>query len=87
MPVQSLARVLAATSFAQASPAVLAQVDTDAIADLLVQPGSAGLGFLLRYEKSPYLDAGQRSDLLPERLRGARGGLHGRNDQRIIGRG
>lgn len=64
-PVQSLARVFAATSFALASPVVLAQVDTDAIADLLVQPGSAGLGFLYRYEKSPYLDAGQRSDLLP----------------------
>jgi outer membrane protein len=48
-----------------ASPAALAQVDTDAIADLLDEPGSAGLGFIYRIEQSPYLDAGQRTDLLP----------------------
>ncbi len=56
-----LACVLAAAPFA----GVRAQVDTDAIADLLTQPGSAGLGFLYRFEKSPYLGAGQRTDLLP----------------------
>ena len=50
---------------ALASPAALAQVDTDAIADLLTEQGSAGLGFLYRFEESPYVDAGQRSDLLP----------------------
>ena len=54
-----------ALAAALASPAALAQVDTDAIADLLDEPGSAGLGFLYRIEESPYLDAGQRSDLLP----------------------
>jgi outer membrane protein len=48
-----------------AIPQALAQVDTDAIADLLDTPGSAGLGFLYRFEESPYVDAGQRSDLLP----------------------
>ena len=53
-----------------ASPAALAQVDTDAIADLLTEQGSAGLGFLYRFEESPYIDAGQRSDLLPLYLAG-----------------
>ncbi len=48
-----------------AAPAALAQADTDAIADLLARPGSAGLGFLYRFEKSPYQDAGLRTDLLP----------------------
>jgi outer membrane protein len=48
-----------------ASAPVRAQVDTDAIADLIDEPGSAGLGFLYRFEESPYLDEGQRSDLLP----------------------
>jgi outer membrane protein len=57
----TLACVLLATPFADA----VAQVDTDAIADLLTQPGSAGLGFLYRFEKSPYEGAGHRSDLLP----------------------
>jgi MipA family protein len=54
----------AALAAALATPA-MAQVDTDAVADLLTHPGSAGLGFLYRFEKSPYRDAGQRSDLLP----------------------
>ena len=57
----ALAGLLAA---ALAGPA-MAQLDTDAIADLLTRPGSAGLGFLYRVEQSPYLDAGRRSDLLP----------------------
>ena len=56
--VPALAGLLAA------SPAI-AQVDSDAIADLLTQSGSAGLGFLYRFEKSPYRDGGRRSDLLP----------------------
>ena len=60
--ISTLALALAG---ALASPAALAQVDTDAIADLLTEQGSAGLGFLYRFEESPYVDAGQRSDLLP----------------------
>ncbi len=55
------AAVLAAGVCAQAN----AQVDTDAIADLVTGPGSAGLGFLYRFEDSPYEGAGYRSDLLP----------------------
>ncbi|WP_372013595.1 MipA/OmpV family protein [Pseudoxanthomonas sp. 10H] len=60
--VPSLVLAIAGALFA--APAA-AQVDTDAIADLIDEPGSAGLGFLYRFEESPYLDAGQRSDLLP----------------------
>lgn len=55
---------LATTGALVATPA-MAQVDTDPIADLIDEPGSAGLGFLYRFEESPYLDAGQRTDLLP----------------------
>ncbi|HRO58125.1 MAG TPA: MipA/OmpV family protein [Burkholderiaceae bacterium] len=62
---RALVPVLTAIACALTGPRAMGQVDTDAIADLLVQPGSAGLGFLYRYEKSPYLGAGQRSDLLP----------------------
>jgi outer membrane protein len=62
--LRTKAVLAAALAGALPSPA-MAQVDTDAIADLLTQSGSAGLGFLYRFEKSPYLDGGQRSDLLP----------------------
>jgi len=60
-----LSTLFLALAGALASPAALAQVDTDAIADLLTENGTAGLGFLYRFEESPYIDAGQRSDLLP----------------------
>ena len=42
-----------------------AQTNTDHIADLLQTPGSAGLGFISRIEASPYIDAGNRRDLIP----------------------
>ncbi|MGY1457767.1 MULTISPECIES: MipA/OmpV family protein [unclassified Luteimonas] len=42
-----------------------AQTSTDHIADLLDTPGSAGLGFISRIEQSPYIDGGNRVDLLP----------------------
>ncbi|HEY5805225.1 MAG TPA: MipA/OmpV family protein [Lysobacter sp.] len=48
-----------------AAPMVHAQTDTDHIADLLDTPGSAGLGFITRFEQSPYIDADYRTDLLP----------------------
>ncbi|MFC4526285.1 MipA/OmpV family protein [Dyella halodurans] len=41
------------------------QTSTDHINDLLSDPGSAGLGFVVRTETSPYKDAGYRTDLLP----------------------
>ncbi len=64
-PAGLLASLAVATAGVLSAPAALAQVDTDAIADLLTGPNTAGLGFLYRFEESPYLDAGQRSDLLP----------------------
>ena len=62
---RTLTSLAMAAATALASTGAMAQVDTDAIADLITEPGSAGLGFLYRFEESPYLDAGQRSDLLP----------------------
>ena len=47
-------------------------------ADLLEIPGSAGLGAVVRAEKSPYIDGGMRYDLLPLYLyEGDRLFLHG----------
>ena len=63
-PVRAGSLLVAIAGLLASAPA-LAQVDTDAITDLIDEPGSAGLGFLYRFEESPYLDDGQRSDLLP----------------------
>ena len=42
-----------------------AQANTDPLSDLLSTPGSAGLGFVVRSEQSPYVGGGTRYDLLP----------------------
>lgn len=39
--------------------------NTDTLSDLLNTPGSAGLGFVVRAEQSPYVGGGVRYDLLP----------------------
>ncbi|MEO7885966.1 MAG: MipA/OmpV family protein, partial [Polaromonas sp.] len=44
---------------------VLAGGNTEPLTDILSTPGSAGLGFVTRIERSPYKDAGTRYDLLP----------------------
>lgn len=69
------------------SPLALA---LDPLRGLLVEPGSAGLGFVLRSSESPYIGAGHRNDLVPlylyegERifLHASRGGLKLVNDGR-----
>ena len=48
-----------------ATGAAQAQTSTDHIGDLLQTPGSAGLGFISRFEESPYEGGGTRSDLIP----------------------
>ncbi len=48
-----------------AAPQVHAQTRTDQVDDLLHEPGSAGLGFIMRVETSPYADVDDRIDLLP----------------------
>jgi Flp pilus assembly protein TadD len=40
-----------------------AQANTDPLSDLLGTPGSAGLGFAVRAEQSPYVSGGTRYDL------------------------
>lgn len=58
------------------------------LGSILEEPGSAGLGFLIRAESSPYVDGGTRTDLLPlylyegERffLRSTQGGVRLWND-------
>ncbi|MCX7173356.1 MAG: MipA/OmpV family protein [Proteobacteria bacterium] len=60
----------------------------DPLRGLLVEPGSAGLGVVMRSSQSPYIGAGQRNDLVPlylyegERifLHASRGGLKLMND-------
>jgi outer membrane protein len=42
-----------------------ASANTDPLSDLLVTPGSAGLGAMVRYERSPYVGAGVRQDFVP----------------------
>jgi outer membrane protein len=42
-----------------------AAANSDPLSGLVGEPGSAGLGFALRVERSPYRDAGTRTDLLP----------------------
>ena len=42
-----------------------AAANTDALSGLLVVPGSAGLGVMVRSERSPYQGAGVRRDLVP----------------------
>ena len=67
-----------------------AVANTDALSGLLVVPGSAGLGIMVRSERSPYLGAGVRHDLVPlylyegERffLHASRAGLKLSNDGR-----
>ena len=52
--------------------------NTDPLSDLLLVPGSAGLGFAVRAEQSPYVGGGVRYDLLPLYLyEGERLFLHG----------
>nr|MDP2191705.1 MipA/OmpV family protein [Rhodoferax sp.] len=56
----------------------LAHANTDPLSDLLSAPGSAGLGFAVRAEQSPYVGGGTRYDLLPLYLyEGKRVFLHG----------
>ncbi len=55
-----------------------AHANTDPLSDLLSTPGSAGLGFVVRSEQSPYVGGGIRYDLLPLYLyEGTRVFLHG----------
>ncbi|MDP2450962.1 MAG: MipA/OmpV family protein [Polaromonas sp.] len=55
-----------------------AHANTDPLSDLLGAPGSAGLGFAVRAEQSPYVGGGTRYDLLPLYLyEGKRVFLHG----------
>lgn len=55
-----------------------AHASTDPLSDLLSTPGSAGLGFAVRAEQSPYAGGGTRYDLLPLYLyEGKRVFLHG----------
>ena len=56
-------RFLFATSALLCTAPALA--DDDPFGRLLEAPGSAGLGFVTRWEDSPYLDGGTRRDLLP----------------------
>ncbi|WP_372825914.1 MipA/OmpV family protein [Polaromonas sp.] len=55
-----------------------AHANTEPLSDLLGAPGSAGLGFAVRAEQSPYVGGGTRYDLLPLYLyEGKRVFLHG----------
>ncbi|MCJ0765910.1 MipA/OmpV family protein [Variovorax terrae] len=54
-----------ATTIAGLCLAAAASANTDPLSDLLSVPGSAGLGFVTRVERSPYLGGGTRYDLLP----------------------
>jgi MipA family protein len=56
------AGLLLATLSMQAAHAT---VETDAITELLTEPGSTGLGFALRVSPSPYLGATTKADALP----------------------
>ena len=42
-----------------------AYANSDPLSGLVGEPGGAGLGFALRVERSPYRDAGTRTELLP----------------------
>lgn len=45
--------------------ALAPQARAQTLGGLLQEPGSAGLGFVMRMETSPYVDGGHRTDLLP----------------------
>lgn len=70
---------LGAVLLAAASIALpVVHANTDPLSDLLSTPGSAGLGFAVRAEQSPYAGGGMRYDLQPLYLyEGARVFLHG----------
>lgn len=57
--------MLALASLVLGVVAAPARASDDPLADLLQEPGSAGLGFIVRMEASPYSDGGTRTDLLP----------------------
>jgi hypothetical protein len=59
-----LGTALVLCGFCVLQPA-LAGGNTEPLTDILSTPGSAGLGFVTRVERSPYKDAGTRYDLLP----------------------
>ena len=42
-----------------------AQTASSPFSDLITEPGGAGLGAVMRLEKSPYIGGGMRRDLLP----------------------
>ena len=76
-PQKALSALLGAAVLALAG-LVPAYANTDPLADLLDTAGSAGLGFAVRSEQSPYAGGGTRYDLLPLYLyEGERVFLHG----------
>ncbi len=78
MPRRGLRRLGALSLLASASLLAMQAVRAEPFADILGTPGSAGLGAVVRAEKSPYLDGGTRYDLLPLYLyEGERVFLHG----------
>ncbi|MEO5659307.1 MAG: MipA/OmpV family protein [Polaromonas sp.] len=64
-----LARLLAAAALSAAGLLVMAPARADAnlepLTNILTAPGSAGLGFVMRVETSPYREGGHRYDALP----------------------
>jgi len=56
---------LAVALQAQAQTSAQSSPGQVGIGELLAEPGSAGLGAILRVEASPYVDGGSRTDLLP----------------------
>lgn len=62
--IRGLGTALLACGLAAALPSHAAG-NTEPLTDILSTPGSAGLGFVTRIERSPYLGGGTRFDLLP----------------------
>ncbi|CAM3531762.1 MipA/OmpV family protein [Polaromonas hydrogenivorans] len=62
-------RVLISTALAAAGLSLMAPARADAslepLTNILSVPGSAGLGVVTHFERSPYLEAGNRYDILP----------------------
>ena len=56
--------VLAATGLCAVAPA-RADANLEPLTNILSVPGSAGLGALMHFERSPYRDGGNRYDVLP----------------------
>ena len=56
--------VLAAAGFCAVAPA-RADANLEPLTNILSVPGSAGLGALMHFERSPYRDGGNRYDVLP----------------------